>query len=134
MTNAVKCGYRLIDCAILYGNQPAVALGIAQSGVARNDITISSKVWNTHRGKARALASFAESLRQLGLDYLDLFLIHWPANAKQGGDWHEVNLDTWSALEQLYKDGLVRAIGVSNFLPHHLQALLDKAAVTPMLN
>lgn len=132
--NALECGYRLIDCAILYGNQPAVAKGIAQSGVERRDIIVSSKVWNTHRGKNKARASFTESLRQLKLEYFDLFLIHWPANAIQAADWPAVNLDTWRALEQLYHDGLVRAIGVSNFLPHHLQALLNEADVAPMVN
>lgn len=134
VANAVKCGYRLIDCAILYGNQPAVAKGLARSGIARQDIMVSSKVWNTHRGKDKALASFAKSLKQLDLEYFDLFLIHWPANAKQNDNWREINLGTWSALEQMYREGLVRAIGVSNFLPRHLQALLDKAAIAPMVN
>lgn len=131
---ALKAGYRHIDCAVLYGNQASVGAALKASELPRETLYINSKVWNTHRGYAKALQAFDATLAELGLDYLDMYLIHWPATARQHDDWREINADTWRALEMLYKDGRVRAIGVSNFWPQHLEALLDKAEVAPMVN
>lgn len=136
-TNAVKCaiqsGYRHIDAAAVYGNEVSVGKGIAEAGVPREELFITSKVWNTERGYEKTLAAFEKTLADLGLDYLDLYLIHWPASHHQFENWDELNLGTWKAMTELYKAGRVKAIGVSNFLPHHLESLL-KTEVKPMVN
>ena len=131
---ALKAGYRHVDCAALYGNQKSVGLAVRQAGVPRHELFINSKVWNTDRGYDKALKAFEASLAELGLDYLDMYLIHWPATARQYDDWRELNLSTWRALEKVYQDGRVRAIGVSNFKPHHLKPLMDGAEIMPMVN
>ena len=136
-TNAVKCaiqsGYRHIAAAAVYGNEVSVGKGIAEAGVPREELFITSKVWNTERGYEKTLAAFEKTLADLGLDYLDLYLIHWPASHHQFENWDELNLGTWKAMTELYKAGCVKAIGVSNFLPHHLESLL-KTEVKPMVN
>lgn len=131
---ALACGYRHIDTAAIYGNESSVGLGIKQSGVARHDIFVTSKLWNSERGYDSTLRAFDKSLADLGLDYLDLYLIHWPAVSKQFDNWQSLNLDSWRAMERLYDEGRIRAIGVSNFMKHHLQPLMDAAAVVPMVN
>jgi len=123
---ALELGYRSIDTASIYGNEQGVGEGIRASGVPRSEIFVTTKVWNSDQGHDLALAAFDESLRKLGLDYLDLYLIHWPVRGKFS--------QTWKALESLYKDGRVRAIGVSNFLVHHLDALLQETELMPMVN
>lgn len=101
----------------------------------REEVFITSKLWNTERGYDKAIASFNKTLENLETDYLDLFLIHWPANEKQFGDEaNKINLDTWRAFEDLYKEGKIRAIGVSNFMPNHLEYLLENAEIKPMVN
>jgi diketogulonate reductase-like aldo/keto reductase len=125
---ALDVGYRSIDTAAVYGNEVGVGKGIRQSGLPREEIFVTTKVWNTDQGYDTTLKAFDESRKRLQLDYLDLYLIHWPAAAK--GLFKE----TWQALEKLYEDGLVRAIGVSNFQPHHLQDLLATCQVVPMVN
>lgn len=134
VASALKAGYRHIDCAALYGNQSSVGAALKASGLPREALYINSKVWNTHRGYDKALQAFDASLAELGLDYLDMYLIHWPATSRQHDNWREINTGTWRALEKLYKDGQVRVIGVSNFWPQHLEALLDKAEIAPMVN
>lgn len=131
--NAIEAGWRHIDTAAVYGNEVDVGRGIAESGVAREELFVTSKVWNTERGFDRTMAAFEKTLSDLGLDYLDLYLIHWPASSSQFENWAELNRSTWEALETLLADGRVRAIGVSNFLPHHLEALGD-VKVLPMVN
>ncbi|MCR4884989.1 MAG: aldo/keto reductase [Clostridiales bacterium] len=135
--NAVKCalaeGYRHIDTAAVYGNEKSVGIGIAGSGVPREEIFLTTKVWNRDRGYGATLKAFEDSLERLGVDYVDLYLIHWPANARQFDNWEQINLDTWRAMTELYKAGRIRAIGVSNFLPHHLEALMQ-TEVRPMIN
>ena len=136
---AITAGYRHIDTAAVYRNEEAVGRGIARAlertGLERTDLFVTTKVWNDRRGHDQALAAFEESLGRLGLDYVDLYLVHWPANAAQHpNDWREINASTWSALEELHRDGRARAIGVSNFLPHHLAALIEDARVAPMVN
>lgn len=132
---ALEVGYRHFDTAALYGNEIQVGEGLRKSAFPREELFVVSKVWNTERGYERTKAAFEASLERLGLDYLDLYLIHWPANRKQFGDEAEsINAQTWRALEDLYAEGRVRAIGVSNFLPHHLEALARTARVLPMVN
>lgn len=133
VTEALRIGYRHIDTAAFYGNEESIGAAITASEVKREDIFVTSKVWNTERGYDKTMAAFETTMRKLGLDYLDLYLIHWPAVAKHYENWQEVNLSTWSALRELYKAGRIRAIGVSNFLPHHLEALLQ-TDVKPMVN
>ncbi len=136
--NAVKtaltAGYRHIDTAYAYKNEDGVGEGIRQSGVARADIFLTSKLWNKHRGYESALKYFERSLQNLGTDYLDLFLIHWPANKKQFDNADELNRETWRAFEKLYEEGRIRAIGVSNFKEHHLESLSVTANIKPMVD
>ncbi|OZT76546.1 aldo/keto reductase [Salinicoccus roseus] len=133
VTQALVSGYRHIDTAAAYKNEGSVGKAIRESGVAREDIFITSKLWNEDRGYENTKQAFENTLKELGTDYLDLYLIHWPANEKQFDDWKEINLDTWKAMTELYKEGKIKAIGVSNFMTNHLEALLD-AEVKPMVN
>ncbi|MFE1627882.1 aldo/keto reductase [Brevibacillus reuszeri] len=127
---AIRNGYRSIDTAAIYGNEEGVGQGIAQglkeTGISREELFVTSKVWNADLGYESTLAAFDLSLKKLGLDYLDLYLIHWPVAGKYK--------DAWRALEQLYKEGKVKAIGVSNFQIHHLQDLMQDAEIKPMIN
>lgn len=131
---ALECGYRHIDTAAIYGNEKSVGQGIAESGIDRRSLFITTKLWNSERGYDSTIRAFEKSLDDLGLEYLDLYLIHWPAVEKQFGDWTQINLDTWRAMERLYDEGRIRAIGVSNFMPHHLEPLMDAAVVVPAVN
>ena len=134
VAEAIKVGYRHIDGAAVYANEPGVGQGIKDSGIDRKDLFVTSKVWNSERGYDTTLKAFEKTCGDLGLDYLDLYLIHWPANStRYGEDWDKVNLDTWRAMTELYKAGRIRAIGVSNFLPKHLKSLLE-TEVKPMVN
>ena len=112
---AIKCGYRHIDTAFAYGNEVSVGEGIRASGVKREDIFLTTKHWVSFRGYENTIATFEDSLKNLGTDYVDLYLIHWPAVEKVTPQWKELNASTWSAFEKLYSDGNIRAIGVSNF-------------------
>lgn len=123
---AIEAGYRSIDTASLYGNEVGVGRGIAASGVSRDDIFVTTKVWNTDQGYTGTHAAFERSLAKLGTDYLDLYLVHWPRPLMM----HE----TWRAMEEIYSMGAVRAIGVSNFMPHHLDQLLGHASIPPAVN
>lgn len=123
---ALNSGYRHIDTAAVYENEKGVGKAIAESDVKRDDIFVTSKVWNSDQGHDSTLRAFDASLKRLGLDYLDLYLIHWPVDGKYK--------DTWRAIEKLYSDKRIRAIGVSNFLQHHLEDLLNDAETVPMVN
>lgn len=131
---AIDCGYRHIDTAYFYKNEKSVGKAIRDSGIARGDIFITSKLWNDYHGYQSALDVFEETLENLGTDYLDLYLIHWPNPLKFRSCWAASNAETWRAFEKLYRDGRIRAIGVSNFLPHHLDELLKTAEIVPMVN
>jgi methylglyoxal/glyoxal reductase len=123
---ALKNGYIAIDTAAFYKNEEGVGLAIKESGIPREEIFITTKVWNTDQGYDSTLQAFESSLNKLGLDYIDLYLIHWPVKGKYN--------ETWKALEKLYKDGRVRAIGVCNFKVHHLEDLIAHAEIKPMVN
>ncbi|MHB1137128.1 MAG: aldo/keto reductase [Coriobacteriia bacterium] len=122
---ALELGYRSIDTASLYGNEAGIGRAIAASGVAREEIFLTSKVWNDEQGYDNTLAAFSRSLERLGTDYLDLYLVHWPRAETP---------ETWRAIERLYAEGAVRAIGVCNHLEHHLEALLRVAEIAPMVD
>lgn len=135
VTDALAVGYRHIDTAARYGNESGIGQAVKDSGLKREEVFITSKLWNTERGYDKTMAAFEKTLAELGTDYLDLYLIHWPANEKQfGQEAAALNLDTWRAFEDLYKVGKIKAIGVSNFMPNHLEALLAQAEIKPMVN
>lgn len=127
---AIKNGYRSIDTAAIYDNEKGVGIGIKEgielAGITREDLFITSKVWNDDLGYEETLKAFDVSLEKLGLDYLDLYLIHWPKEGKYK--------DAWRAMERLYKEGKIKVIGVSNFQIHHLEELWKEAAIKPMIN
>lgn len=123
---ALQAGYRMIDTAAAYKNEEGVGHGIKASGVAREEIFVTTKVWNSDQGYEKTLKAYDDSLQRLNLDYVDLYLIHWPV----AGQF----VDTWRAMEQLYKEGRVRAIGVCNFHQHHLEELMKTAEIKPMVN
>lgn len=132
---AIKAGYRHIDTAAFYKNEAGVGRAVRECGVPREEIFVTSKVWNMDRGYENTKRAFAESMERLGLEYLDLYLIHWPANKKQFGDEaKKINAETWRALEELYAEGKIKAIGLSNFLPHHIEELMEGAKVKPMVD
>ncbi len=131
---ALAKGYRLIDTAAIYENEEAVGKGIKASEVPREEIFLTTKVWRKELGYKQTKKAFRESLRKLNLDYVDLYLIHWPANAKNYSNWQKTNADTWRALEELQAEGKIRSIGVSNFWQEHLEALFQTAKVIPAVN
>ncbi len=133
VSEAIKCGYRHIDTAAAYRNEESVGKAVRDSGVARSEIFVTSKLWNTERGYEKALLAFDKTMERLGLEYLDLYLVHWPANSTQYENYDEVNLSTWKAMIEIYKSGRAKAIGVSNFLPMHLASLM-KTEIAPMVN
>ncbi|HZG17565.1 MAG TPA: aldo/keto reductase [Candidatus Bathyarchaeia archaeon] len=124
--HAIQSGYRSIDTAAVYGNEEGVGQAIKESGVAREELFITTKVWNSDQGYESTLQAFETSRKKLGLEYIDLYLIHWPVKGKY--------VETWKALEKLYKDGLVRAIGVSNHQIHHLQDIMEASEIVPAVN
>lgn len=123
---AIDAGYRAIDTASFYDNEESVGQGVREASVPREELFITTKVWNFQQGYENTLRSFDESLEKLGLDYLDLYLVHWPVTDKYK--------DTWRAFEKLYNDGRVKALGLSNFEPHHIEDLLSSATVAPTVN
>lgn len=128
VTAALEAGYRHIDTAAIYGNEAGVGRALATSGIPREELFVTTKLWNTEQGYDSALRAFDASLAALGLDYIDLYLIHWPAPER------DLYLDSWRALEHLVKEGRIRAAGVSNFQRAHLQRLLDSSDLVPALN
>ncbi len=131
---ALEAGYRLLDTAAVYENEEYVGKAVRESGIPRKEIFLTSKVWKTNLGYENTKKSFEESLERLQTEYLDLFLLHWPKPASDTENWKELDRESWKALEEFYHQGKVRAIGVSNFLPHHLEALMETADVRPMVN
>lgn len=136
--NAVKAalaaGYRHIDTAAVYGNEASVGQALRESGIPREEIFVTTKLWNSDRGFEQTMKAFELSLNNLGLDHLDLYLIHWPNPVQYRDRWQRANAESWGAMEELYRRGKIKAIGVSNFWPHHLEALLEQCTVKPMVN
>lgn len=131
---ALRQGYRLLDTAAKYGNEEQVGEGIRRSGIPREEIIVTTKLWREGLGYEQTKQAFADSLSKLGLDYIDIYLIHWPANAKNYTNWQQANADAWRAMEELQTEGKIKSIGVSNFWPEHLDALLHTARVVPAIN
>ncbi len=130
VSEALEAGYRHIDTAEMYGNEAEVGAAIAKSGVDRADLFVTSKLNNGFHRPDDARRAFAGTLDALGFDYIDLFLIHWPLPTRYGGDY----VSTWQTLEEFYRDGRARSIGVSNFQPHHLRRLHTESEITPAVN
>jgi len=128
VSTALEVGYRHIDTAMLYGNEEGVGQAVRDSGLARDDVFVTTKVWNSDQGHDSALAAFDASCARLGLDYVDLYLIHWPTPAR------DLYVETWRAMEKIYADGRVRAIGLSNFQANHLRRLAHETTVPPTVN
>lgn len=131
---ALDAGYRHIDTAAVYGNEESVGRAIKESGVPRKEIFLTTKLWNGVRGYEETKRALEESLKKLGTDYLDLYLIHWPNPAKYRAHWQKANADTWRAFEDLYRAGKLRSIGISNFHERHISPLLETAEIAPMVN
>ena len=131
---ALEAGYRHIDTAAIYGNEAEIGEALVDSKIQRKDLYITTKIWNSNRSTLGVKTSVEQSLKKLQTNYLDLLLIHWPANEKQFANWKEINAETWKAMEELYKTGVVKSIGVSNFMLPHIKALLESAEIIPAVN
>lgn len=131
---ALNAGYRLIDTAAAYGNEASVGRAISECGLKREDVFITSKLRNACHGYKATKEAFALTLERLGTDYLDLYLIHWPNPMQYRTVWQEATIGTWKAFEEEYKAGRIRAIGVSNFFPHHIEMLRKNCEIMPMVN
>lgn len=131
---ALENGYRHIDTAAFYFNEDIIGDAILKSGVKREELFITSKLWNTEHTYEKTMKAFMNTLDRLKVDYLDLYLIHWPRPIDFKDNWVEANAETWRAFEDLYNSGKIKAIGLSNFLPHHIDALLETAKIKPMVN
>ncbi|WP_255950729.1 aldo/keto reductase [Streptomyces odontomachi] len=128
VSTALDAGYRSIDTAAIYGNEKGVGRAIADSDVARGELFVTTKLWNGDQGYDETLRAFDASLEKLGLDYVDLYLIHWPTPAR------DKYVDTYKAFEKIHSEGRAKSIGVSNFLPEHLRRLLDETSIIPAVN
>lgn len=131
---ALLAGYRHIDTAEFYANEESVGKALAESGISRDEVFVTTKLWNTNQGYDSALRHFDMSAKKLGLDTVDLYFIHWPMAKDFVADYPKTLLDTWRAFERLYEEGRVRAIGVCNCLKHHLKVIIDNSKVAPMVN
>lgn len=131
--DAIEAGYRHFDTAAFYNTEEALGKAIKKSGIPREEFFVTTKVWKTYMGYEGAKKSFEESLEKLDMDYVDLLLIHWP-RPDEKSDWKKLDIETWKAFEETYKEGRAKAIGVSNFLNHHMQNILDNCEVVPMVN
>lgn len=135
---ALRCGYRHIDTATAYGNEESIGEALKdyleESGEKREDLFITTKLANPDHGYERAKAAIDKSLSALGLEYIDLYLIHWPNPIAFRSEWREIDRECWSAMEEAYKAGKIRALGLSNFWPHHIDNILEEAEIMPLVN
>lgn len=132
--NAINVGYRHIDTATDYANEESVGRGIKNSGIPREELFVTTKLHNRDHTYELAKQAIDESLKLLDLDYIDLYLIHWPNPLKYRDHWQEANAESWRAMEEAQQEGKIRTLGISNFMPHHLEALLEMAEVKPTVN
>ena len=132
--SAFDAGYRYIDTASFYDNEEQIGKALSEYGLPRDEVFLCSKVWKSDPGRENTLKSFEASCRKLGTDYLDMLLIHWPKNGPDDSDWIEKVRGSWEAMEELYEQGRVKVIGLSNFLPHHIRPLLETAKIKPMVD
>lgn len=131
---AIEAGYRYFDTASLYETERAVGQAVKESGIARKELFIASKVWIDEMGYNQTKQAFERSLQRLQMDYLDLYLIHWPRRMVGDTDWKERDLETWRVMEELYEEGKIRGLGLSNFLPHHIDNILQHCKIKPLVN
>lgn len=131
---AIEAGYRYFDTASFYGTETYLAQAVRESEISRDKIFIASKLWKTEMGYENVKSAFERSLDKLNTDYLDLYLIHWPLPDPEYKDWKQLDKETWRAMEELYQAGKVRAIGLSNFLPHHIDNILEDCTVRPAVD
>ncbi|MDD4112723.1 MAG: aldo/keto reductase [Herbinix sp.] len=131
---AIDCGYRHIDTAFSYYNEMSVGKAVRTCGLKRNELFVTTKLSNDSHGYENTIMEFEKSMSNLDIDYVDLYLVHWPRPLSIRNSWKELNEGTWKAFEELYKAGKIKAIGVSNFLENHLEAILDTATIAPMVN
>lgn len=131
---AIEAGYRYFDTASFYGTETYLAQAVRESGISRDEIFIASKLWKTEMGYENVKDAFERTLENLNTDYLDLYLIHWPLPEPGYKDWKQLDRETWKAMEELYQTGKVRAIGLSNFLPHHIENILKDCTVRPAVD
>lgn len=131
---AIESGYRYFDTASFYGTEPYLAEAIRESGLPRDDFFITSKLWKTELGYENVKTAFSHTLENLETDYLDLYLIHWPLPDPEYTDWKNLDRETWRAMEELCMEGKIRAIGLSNFLPHHINNILTDCRIRPAVN
>ncbi len=132
--SAIEVGYRYFDTASLYGTERALGQAINESGVPREQFILASKVWIDEMGYESTKLAFSRSLERVQTDYLDFYLIHWPKENEMAADWKELLAETWSAMEELVEEGKIKAIGLSNFLPHHMDIILKNCKIKPVVN
>lgn len=132
--DAIEAGYRYFDTASLYGTERALGLAVQECGIPREEFILASKVWTDEMGYVETKAALERSLSRIGTEYLDLYLIHWPKREEKDTGWKERCQDTWHAMEELVQQGKIKAIGLSNFLPHHLDVILETAHIKPVVN
>lgn len=134
IVNALRQGYRHLDTAAFYFNEGDIAQAVQETGIPRNEIFLTSKLWKEELGYDSTLRAFEKTIQNLETDYLDLYLIHWPIADLTTDSWKELDQASWKAMERLYEEGCIRAIGVSNFLPHHLMNIMEEADYKPMVD
>ena len=131
---AIEAGFRYFDTASLYYTEEALGQAIKESGIPREEFFIVSKMWTDQMGYDNVKKALEESLAKLQMDYLDIYLIHWPRGSENYEEWKSITKDTWKAMEELQKEGKIRALGLSNFLPHHIKHILEICEVKPVVN
>ncbi len=131
ITLAIQEGYRYFDTASFYGNESLLGRALSQSRIPRSEFFIASKVWKTDMGYESTIASFSRTLEDLDTDYLDVYFIHWPRPDLECKDWRELDIETWHAMETLHKQGKIRALGLSNFLPYHAENIMSRCEILP---
>lgn len=131
---AIEAGYRYFDTASFYGTETYLAEAVRESGISRDEIFIASKLWKTEMGYDNVKKAFERTLENLETDYLDLYLIHWPLPEPGYKEWKQLDKETWRAMEELYQEGKIRPIGLSNFLPHHIENILEDCTVRPAVD